>query len=159
MKKKKILWIVLALLLAAAVCALILSCPDSGGRDTDTAGQQTEAGAAAEEKVSGAEKNMGKAGGKPDDRESGSSDSVPGTPDSYPEDSAGPVTVDPDSAVPPYTDIDRFNDMSGAEQSAFIDSFESKEAFINWYNEAMEYSAENRGDIVIDGSTDIQFGE
>ena len=53
------------------------------------------------------------------------------------------------------TDYERYNTMSGEEQMAFIESFGSIEAFVEWYNAAKaEYEAANPDIEIGDGIID-----
>lgn len=57
------------------------------------------------------------------------------------------VTPDSDNSssghIPNSTAYEQYNNMSGSEQLAFIESFESVEAFVNWYNAAeADYNAQ-----------------
>lgn len=51
---------------------------------------------------------------------------------------------------------EKYHSMSGDEQAAFINSFDSYEAFFQWYNAAEEKYKEDM--IPIDGSTPIDLG-
>lgn len=62
------------------------------------------------------------------------------------------------SSVPSIeeTTYEDYTKMSGSEQLAFIQSFESMDAFFNWYNTAKQkYDKENAGTELNGGSVDL----
>lgn len=60
-----------------------------------------------------------------------------------------------EAPVVPTTEYEKYNAMSGEEQEAFIDSFESIQAFMDWYNAAKaEYDALHPGIDIGDGNID-----
>lgn len=61
------------------------------------------------------------------------------------------VTVPEEPAVQGTTEYERYNAMSGTEQQAFVATFDSVEAFFEWYNAAKEEYEASRGDIEISG--------
>lgn len=53
----------------------------------------------------------------------------------------------------------QYNAMSAEEQQAWFNSFESVEAFFEWYNNAKAVYEANDDSIIIDGNTSIDMGE
>lgn len=64
----------------------------------------------------------------------------------------------PEVSVPAEEEMtyEKYHAMSGDEQAAFINSFDSYEAFFEWYNAAEDKYKEDM--IPIDGSTPIDLG-
>lgn len=84
-----------------------------------------------------------------------------------PDETTPPATdkeEEPDVTTPPTTDetvtsYEWYHAMSGAEQKAFIESFDSIEDFFAWYNRAKaEYEAQNPDIEVGDGNVDLGGG-
>lgn len=74
-----------------------------------------------------------------------------------PSDSSGEVTTQPSTDENTPMDYKTFQAMTGAEQRAFQDSFESLDAFFEWYNAAKEtYEKENPPIDVGDGVIDME---
>ncbi len=61
------------------------------------------------------------------------------------------VTAPEEPAMQGASEFERYNAMSGAEQQAFMESFETVEAFFEWYIDAKEAYEASRGDIEISG--------
>lgn len=81
------------------------------------------------------------------------------TPPTEPDSTEDPTTPSTDDSNSSITDYEAYHNMSGEEQKAFIDSFESIEAFFVWYNAAKaEYEAQNPGIDVGDGEIDLGGG-
>ena len=55
-----------------------------------------------------------------------------------PDETAGGNTSDSGNVVRPLTEYEKYQNMSGAEQKAFMESFGSMEAFFAWLNNARE---------------------
>lgn len=76
-----------------------------------------------------------------------------------PEETTAPVTepeTEPQPTAKPMTDYERYLNMSGDEQTAFIESFDSVEAFFAWLNNAKaEHEAANPDIPIGDGSIDL----
>lgn len=71
--------------------------------------------------------------------------------------STGEVTTQPSSGENSTMDYKTFQAMTGAEQRAFQDTFESLDAFFEWYNAAKEtYEKENPPIDVGDGVIDME---
>ena len=69
-------------------------------------------------------------------------------------------TTAPSEDTTELTDFEKYHSMSGQEQQAFINSFESIEDFFTWYNAAKaEYEAQNPGINVGDGDIDLGGGK
>lgn len=74
-----------------------------------------------------------------------------------PSDSSGEETTQPSSGENSTMDYKTFQAMTGAEQRAFQDTFESLDAFFEWYNAAKEtYEKENPPIDVGDGVIDME---
>ena len=56
------------------------------------------------------------------------------------------------------TEYQRYMAMSGTDQKAFIESFESMEAFFEWLDEAKAYDESVNGAIIVEGDT-IDLGK
>ena len=74
-----------------------------------------------------------------------------------PEDTRPPVEVTLPEGTQPYTDYERYMDMSGEEQKVFFDSFEDKQDFFNWFNAAKDEYEKAHPPVIIDGSTNIEL--
>ena len=67
-----------------------------------------------------------------------------------------PATEPSQPAAKPQTAYESFQNMSADEQQAYMESFESIDAFFTWYNDAKaEYEAANPPIDVGDGSVDM----
>lgn len=72
--------------------------------------------------------------------------------DTVPSPTAEPIDPDSVGHIPNSTAYEQYQNMSGEDQLAFMESFDSVEAFVAWYNAAQaEYEAKNPA-IEIDGS-------
>lgn len=56
-------------------------------------------------------------------------------------------------SVKEQTEYQRYAAMSGTEQKAYIESFESMEAFFEWLDEAKAYDDSVNGAIIVEGDT------
>lgn len=66
-------------------------------------------------------------------------------------------TTKPTEPAAKLTDYEWYNSLSGAEQKAFMETFDSIEAFFDWYNNAKaEYEAQKPGIDVGDGVIDLE---
>ena len=54
---------------------------------------------------------------------------------------------------------EKYINMSGAEQQAFYASFADPMDFFDWHAAAKEEYEKNKGDIIIDGDTEIDLGD
>ncbi len=80
----------------------------------------------------------------------------PTEPTASPTEPAVPPT-EPSAPAPEDVDYETYNAMSGDEQLAFLESFDSMQEFFDWYNAAKaKYEAENPGiEIGPGGTVDI----
>lgn len=53
----------------------------------------------------------------------------------------------------------KFHDMTPSQQQAYVESFESLDAFFLWYAEAQEQYEKENPPIIIDGNGEIDLGE
>lgn len=73
-----------------------------------------------------------------------------------PEETVQPTEPNNDVPVAVVSDYQRYHNMSGEEQQAFIDGFESIEAFFEWYNAAKaEHERLNPGTEIGSGNIDL----
>ena len=80
------------------------------------------------------------------------SESTKPTEESGPSESTPPAT----EAPKPQTEYEAFQNMSAADQQAYMESFGSMDAFFDWYNKAKEeYEAANPPIDVGNGSVDM----
>lgn len=69
-----------------------------------------------------------------------------------------PISLDEFGHIENSTEYERYNNMSGEEQVAFMESFESPEAFVAWYNAAeAEFNAET-APIIIGADATVNLG-
>ncbi|MBQ8910594.1 MAG: hypothetical protein IJY91_06100 [Oscillospiraceae bacterium] len=77
----------------------------------------------------------------------------PAEPESEP---AQPVQSEPEEGEMTYR---KFHDMTPSQQQAYVESFESLDAFFLWYAEAQEQYEKENPPIIIDGNGEIDLGE
>lgn len=80
---------------------------------------------------------------------------IPAEEETKPEETTTPAEKNPDTPAKETTEYEKYLAMSGQQQKAFMESFDSIEAFFEWLNEAKaEYEAANPAieidDVVID---------
>ncbi len=93
---------------------------------------------------------------KPDESEPEESKPV----ESQPEDTKPNETEPGDTTSAYAAEYERYQNMTGAEQKAFMESFDSIEAFFDWYNAAEAAYKELHPDIEVgDGSVDLGGGD
>lgn len=67
-----------------------------------------------------------------------------------------PEVIDPEEGEMTYR---KFHDMTPSQQQAYVESFESLDAFFLWYAEAQEQYEKENPPIIIDGNGEIDLGE
>lgn len=91
----------------------------------------------------------------PSEPEETESEPVPSVPvESEPEVTA-PEVIDPEDGEMTYR---KFHDMTPSQQQAYVESFESLDAFFLWYSAAQEQYEKENPPIIIDGNGQIDLG-
>lgn len=135
---------ILTVLLTAAILLLsgCRTAPDASGH-TETGSTSTQGNAALEEHTTA----------PVDPTQDSINTENPAEPESEP---AQPVQSEPEEGEMTYR---KFHDMTPSQQQAYVESFESLDAFFLWYAEAQEQYEKENPPIIIDGNGEINLGE
>lgn len=135
---------ILTVLLTAAILLLsgCRTAPDASGH-TEPGSTSTQGNAALEEHTTA----------PVDPTQDSINTENPAEPESEP---AQPVQSEPEEGEMTYR---KFHDMMPSQQQAYVESFESLDAFFLWYAEAQEQYEKENPPIIIDGNGEINLGE
>ena len=135
---------ILTVLLTAAILLLsgCRTAPDASGH-TEPGSTSTQGNAALEEHTTA----------PVDPTQDSINTENPAEPESEP---AQPVQSEPEEGEMTYR---KFHDMTPSQQQAYVESFESLDAFFLWYAEAQEQYEKENPPIIIDGNGEINLGE